>query len=116
MVENKARQQDGWNKSEKVYEEYQSEIFQWNNERMEMEARLSDLDTEVYGYERMVEAVTREKVFGGFDWDVAEQIVQIREGRKQEREGRESAKKAEEVIIGLMEVRRQGRAKERGLA
>jgi hypothetical protein len=110
-----AFEQDGWNKSEKVYEEYQSEIFRWNNERMEMEARLSDLDTEVNGYERTVEAVTKEEVFGGFDWDVAERIVQIRDGRKQEREARESAKQAEEVIIGLMEVRRQARAKERGL-
>jgi hypothetical protein len=50
-----------------VYKEYQSEIFWWNNERMETEARLSDLDTEVNGYERMVEAVMREEVIGGFD-------------------------------------------------
>lgn len=116
MVENKTRQQDGWSKSEKVYKEYQSEIFRWNNERMEMEARLSDLDTEVDGYERMVEAVTREEVVGGFDWDVAERIVQMREARKREKEGRESAKQAGEAIIMLMEVRRQARAKERGLA
>ena len=83
---------------------------------METEARSSDLGTEVNGYERMVEALMREEVIGGFDWDVAARIVQIREGRKQERQGRESTKQAEEVIIGLMEARRQARAKERGLA
>jgi hypothetical protein len=66
-VEDNARQQDGWSKWKKVYKEYQSEIFWWNNERMETEARLSDLDTEVNGYERMVEAVMREEVIGGFD-------------------------------------------------
>jgi hypothetical protein len=82
---------------------------------METEARSSDLGTEVNGYERMVEALMREEVIGGFDWDVAEQIVQIREGRKRKREGRESAKQAGEAIIRLMEVRRQARAKERGL-
>jgi hypothetical protein len=50
-----------------VYKEYQSEIFWWNNERMETETRLSDLDTEVNGYERTVDAVMREEVIGGFD-------------------------------------------------
>lgn len=43
MVDNKARQQDGWSKSETVHKDYQSEVFRWNNEIWMMGAELSTI-------------------------------------------------------------------------
>jgi hypothetical protein len=116
MVENKEGQQRGWNKSDKVYGDYQSEIFRWNHDIRDMETEQSNLDTEADDYERIIDAVTRKDIMGGFDWDLAERIVQMRSGLEQEREGKVRTKKAGEAIVELMEVRKQARAKERGTA
>jgi predicted nucleic acid-binding Zn-ribbon protein len=82
MVENKTRQQGEWSKSGKVYKEYQSEIFRWNSERMEMEGKLSELDTETDGYEQTIKAVRGEQGLGAFSLSVRDHIEEIRQGRR----------------------------------
>ena len=81
-----------------------------------METALSNLDTEADDYELIIDAATREDIVGGFDWDLAERIVQSRSGTRHEKEGKVRTKKAGEAIVELMEVRKQARERETGTA
>lgn len=110
MVDNKARQQDGWSK-----EEYQSEIFRWNNEMRETGARLSELDTETEEYERTMQAIRGEQGLRTIDPSVLEYVEEIRQGRRLEIEGREMAERAEAEVIRRYEERRVERARRRGV-
>jgi hypothetical protein len=81
-----------------------------------METALSNLDTEADDFELIIDAATREDIVGGFDWDLAERIVQSRSGVQHEKERKVRTKKAGEAIVELMEVRKQARERERGTA
>lgn len=109
MVDNKARQQDGWSKSETVYKDYQSEVFRWNNEIWMMGAELSELDTETDEYERTVKAVKGEQGLGMFSLSIRDQIKEIRQGRRLEAEGREIAERAEEEVKRIYDEKKEER-------
>jgi uncharacterized protein YukE len=115
MVDNKARQQDSWDKGEGVYKEYQSKIFRWNNDMRETEAKLSELDTETEEYERTIGAVQGHQVLRTSDPSVPEQIKQIRQGWRLELEGREMAERAEEEVMRIYGEWRAERARRRGV-
>jgi predicted nucleic acid-binding Zn-ribbon protein len=115
MAENKRRQQGGWSKSDKVYKEYQLEIFRWNSERIEMEAKLSELDTETDEYEQTIKAVRGEQGLGAFSLSVRDHIEEIRQGRRLEAEGKERAERAEEEVKRIYGERRRERAEARGV-
>jgi hypothetical protein len=116
MVDNKARQQDGWSKSETVHKDYQSEIFRWNNEIWIMGAELSELDTETDEYERTVKAVEGEQGIVTFSLSIRDHIEEVRRGRRLEVEGKEMAGRAEEEIKRIYEEKKAERAgkRERG--
>ena len=115
MVDNKERQQDSWDKGDDVYKDYQSEIFRWNNDKRETEAKLSELDTETEEYERTIGFVQGHQVLGTSDPSVLIQIKQIWQGRRLELEGREMAERAEEEVMRIYDERRAERASRRGV-